>query len=256
MKKKLVLKLGSSTLTNNSDKVSRGKIEDIARQILQLKKEYDIVLVSSGAIATARQFINLEGWNSKIESKQALSAIGQPILMKIYQEVFSDFGLRVGQCLLTHLDIQNEKFRENIINTIDALSQNNYIPIINENDTVAFEEINEIEILGDNDRLSAYVASLMKADLLVLASDIDGLYTKNPNEHKDAVHIPIVNNINELKVEAGESSTSLGTGGMKTKIEAAKICKKNSIEMWIVNSVENDFLLKAKSGSAKFTKFI
>ena len=155
MKKKLVLKIGSSTLTAGTVKISRGKIEDIARQIVELRKDYDIVIVSSGAIATARQFVTITGWDTQVASKQAMSAIGQPKLIQIYNEVFSDFDLRIAQCLMTYRDFDNDNSRNNTLNTIHELLKYNYIPIINENDTVAVEVL----ILGDNDKLSALVAT-------------------------------------------------------------------------------------------------
>src|ERR1035437_4256922 len=157
MKRKIVIKIGTSTLTAGTKQISRGKIEDIARQLDRLRNDYDIVLVSSGAVATARQFINIEGWDNIVKSKQALAAIGQPKLLQIYSEVFGDFNLRSAQCLMTYRDFENEVSRTNTFNTINELLARNFIPIINENDTVAVEEL----ILGDNDKLSALVANLI-----------------------------------------------------------------------------------------------
>ena len=149
----LVLKIGSSTLTTGSDRISRGKIEDIARQLLSLQNEYNLVLVSSGAIATARHFAAVNHWHVSA-SRQALSAIGQPILMQIYNEIFRDFGIATAQCLLTYRDFDNTEAQNNIKNTLTDLFDNRFIPIINENDTIAVDEI----VFGDNDKLSAYVA--------------------------------------------------------------------------------------------------
>ncbi len=251
MKKKLVLKIGTSTLTNGTKLISRGKVEDIGRQILALQDEYDIVLVSSGAIAAARQRINITDFGKLVESKQALSAIGQPLLMRIYNEIFTDFGIRTAQCLMTYRDFENETSRQNTLNTIGELIKHSYIPIINENDTTAVEEI----ILGDNDKLSALVAALIKADLLILASDIDGVFDKNPHLHADARHIAEIKNIAEARKLVEERASELGTGGMNSKLEAAIICQKENIETWIVNGAGNNFLINALEGKIPCTKF-
>jgi glutamate 5-kinase len=251
MKRKLVLKIGTSTLTNGTKLISRGKIEDIGRQMLELKDEFDIVLVSSGAIATARQFINIKDPGKLVESKQAMAAIGQPLLMRIYNEVFADFGIHTAQCLMTYRDFENETSRRNTLNTITELIKHNYLPIINENDTTAVEEI----ILGDNDKLSALVATLIEADLLVLASDIDGVFDKNPHLYEEAKHIPEIKNIEEAKSLVQERDSELGTGGMNSKLEAAMICQRAKIETIIVNGGRSNFLLDALAGKVVYTKF-
>ena len=252
MKKKLVLKIGTSTLTNGTKLISRGKIEDIGRQILELREVYDIVLVSSGAIATAKQYINIKDAGRAVESKQAMAAIGQPLLMRIYNEIFSDFGIPTAQCLMTNRDFENETSRLNTLNTITELIKYSYVPIINENDTTAVEEI----ILGDNDNLSALVATLIDADLLVLVSDIDGLFDKNPHLHTDARHIPEVRNIDEALSLVEERDSGLGTGGMNSKLEAAMLCQASNIETWIVGGGQNNFLVDAFAGKSRFTRFL
>ena len=252
MKKKLVLKIGTSTLTNGTKLISRGKVEDIGRQILALHEDYDIVLVSSGAIATAKQHINIKDAGKLVESKQALAAIGQPLLMRIYGEIFNDFGIRTAQCLMTYRDFENETSRQNTLNTVNELIKYSYVPIINENDTTAVEEI----ILGDNDKLSALVATLIKADLLVLASDIDGVFDKNPHIHAGAKLIPEINNIAEAKSLVEERDSELGTGGMNSKLEAAIICQKENIETWIVGGARSNFLIDALDGKTTFTRFL
>ena len=250
-KKKLILKIGSSTLTAGTDRISYAKIEDIARQIIFLKETYDIVIVSSGAIATARQFVDVKGEALQVDSKQALSAIGQPKLMRIYDEVFESFGLKVAQCLLVYRDFEKDVARVNIKNTIDKLLEFGYNPIINENDTVSADEI----VLGDNDKLSALVAVITNADLLVLASDIDGLYDKNPNLFPEAQLVEEADNLSVIGEYIQEIPSEFGTGGMTTKIQAAKICKDNNIEMWIVNGRNNQFLVDALEGNISFTRF-
>jgi len=250
MKKKLILKIGTSTLTSGTKLISRGKIEDIGRQILELRDEYDIVLVSSGAIATAKQYINIKDAGRPVESKQAMAAIGQPLLMRIYNEVFSDFGLPTAQCLMTYRDFENETSRLNTLNTITELIKYGYVAVINENDTTSVEEI----LLGDNDKLSALVATLISADLLVLASDIDGVFDKNPHLHADARLLPEINNIDEARMLVEERDSGLGTGGMNSKLEAAIICGREGIETWIVNGGVQNFLVDALNGKIPFTK--
>lgn len=250
-KSKLVIKIGSSTLTAETDRISRGKIEDIARQILVLRKEYDIVLVSSGAVAAANQIINTNRWEHDVKSKQAKAAIGQPILLQMYNEVFRDFEIRTAQCLLTYNDFERLTSRKNTKNTVNELLNMGYIPIVNENDTVS---VIEIEV-GDNDKLSAYVASLVNASKLVLVSDINGIYTKNPHLHSDAVLIDEVNDLKQVSQYVEERESDLGTGGMTTKLEAAQMCFDNDVEMYIVNGKENNFLVDALSGKSKCTKF-
>ena len=251
-KELIVLKVGSSTLTAGTKRISRGKIEDIARQLLVLQERYDVVLVSSGAIATAKQFINIQGWENVVASKQAMSAIGQPKLMQIYYEVFSDFGLKIAQCLLTYRDFESQHSKTNTFNTITELLKHGYIPIINENDTVAVEEI----ILGDNDQLSAKVATLIKANQLVLASDIDGLYDRNPHLYPEAKLIEEVMDFSVLNVDIEEKSNGLGTGGMTSKIKAAKICTEANIGVCIVNGNRSNFLVDCLQQRVPFTKFI
>lgn len=251
MKKKLVLKIGTSTLTAGTKLISRGKIEDIGRQILALRDRFDIVLVSSGAIAAAKQYINISDPGRLVASKQAMAAIGQPLLMRIYHEVFSDFGIRTAQCLMTYRDFENETSRKNTLNTIDELLKHDFLPVINENDTTAVEEI----ILGDNDKLSALVAALIAADLLVLASDIDGVFDKNPHLHADARLIPEIDDIDEAKSLVQERDSGLGTGGMSSKLEAALICRRENIETWIINGGRSNFVCDAIDGHLSFTKF-
>lgn len=247
---KLVIKVGTSTLTKGTNRISRGKIEDLARQILLLRTQYDCVIVSSGAIAAAKQTLELSGRNP-IAVKQALAAIGQPNLIRIYQEVFNDFGLKTAQCLLTYQDFRNETSRTNTKNTLNILLQNQFIPIVNENDTVATEEI----MFGDNDKLGALTAGLLEADLLVLVSDIDGLYTKDPHHHSDAVFIEEVNQLEEVWGFVGKTKSAQGTGGMQSKLTAAEICLQNGVEMWIVNGKKDAFVVNALEGKAPFTRF-
>ncbi len=252
MKKKIVLKIGTATLTAGSDRISRGKIEDMARQFIALKDEYEIILVSSGAIATAKQFINISGWENIVASKQAMSAIGQPKLMQIYSEVFNDFGLKIAQCLMTYRDFENEEAQVNTINTIEELLKHDYLPIINENDTVATEEL----VVGDNDKLGALVATLLQADLLVLASDIDGVFDKNPHVNVDARLIEEISDLSTVQSFIEERDNGLGTGGMTSKFQAAEICLKQKIEMRITNGGNPNFLVNCLNNKIPHTRFI
>lgn len=252
LKSRIVVKIGTSTLTAGTDRISRGKIEDIARQLVRLQEEYEVVLVSSGAIATARQFINLGKWENQVSSKQAMSAIGQPKLMQLYSEVFNDFGLKIAQCLLTYRDFQHGESSRNTLNTITELLHHQYVPIINENDTVAVEEL----ILGDNDKLSAMVATLLKVNQLIIASDINGVYDKNPHLHADAKLLHEISDLETVKQFIQERNNGLGTGGMTSKISAAEICLKEGIPVSIVNGGYPDFIDNCLKGKAEFTRFV
>lgn len=252
MKKRVVIKIGTSTLTSGTKRISFGKIEDIASQIEKIKDKYDVVIVSSGAIAAAKQVVEISGYNKKVDSKQAMAAIGQPKLIRIYDDIFNMFGLNVSQCLMTYRDFENETSKSNTRNTINKLLEYGYIPIVNENDTVAVEEI----VLGDNDKLSALVALTIEADLLIIASDIDGLFDSNPKINKNAKLIEKVYNIDEVIHFADCNKSDQGTGGMISKFQAAQICKDGGVEMWIVNGGYDNFFADALADKIIFTKFI
>lgn len=251
-KKRILLKLGSNTLTKETNHISRGKIEDIGMQIAALKDKYEFVIVSSGAIAAAKQFVKLESQDKEVFVKQALASIGQPHLMRIYQENFSDLGLLISQCLLSYSDFEKEQSKVNIVNTINVLLKNNYIPIINENDTVATDEIQ----FGDNDKLAALTAVLLDVDILIIATNTNGIYTKATINYEVPETISTVTDLKLLEKEIGDSKSSHGTGGMQSKIEAATIAKNCNIETWIVNGLEDNFILKALHNETAFTKIV
>ncbi len=251
-KKRVLLKIGTNTLTKETNQISRGKIEDIGRQISQLNEDYEFIIVSSGAIAVARQFVKLESNGKEIKVKQALAAIGQPHLMRIFQENFRELGLLTSQCLLSYADLRGEKTKENIVNTINVLLDNHYIPIINENDTVATDEIQ----FGDNDKLAALTAVLIKADLVIIATNTDGIYTKQSIHTEVKKTISEVTDIEDLRHEISEGKSSQGTGGMQSKIEAAEILKKEKIETWIVNGIRDNFIINAMNQQVAFTKIL
>jgi len=250
LRRRILIKIGSNTLTKETDQISRGKIEDIGRQIAMLKNDYEFIIVSSGAIAAAKQFVKLEHNGEEINIKQALAAIGQPHLMRMFQESFRELGLSSAQCLLSYSDFENPRSKANIKNTIDVLVSNNFIPIINENDTVAADEIQ----FGDNDKLAALTASLLRADLLIIATNTDGIYTKASLKDINPKTIPTISDVAALAKEVGEEKSSHGTGGMQSKIEAATIAQKAGIETWIVNGLKDNFVIDALSNTSNHTR--
>ena len=250
MKKRILLKIGSNTLTKETNQISRGKIEDIGRQIAQLKDDYEFIIVSSGAIAAAKQFVKLEHNGQEINVKQALASIGQPHLMRIFQENFRELGLFTSQCLLSYSDFEKPESQKNIKNTINVLVENNFIPIINENDTVSTDEIK----FGDNDKLAALTSDLLHVDLLLIATNTDGIYTKVSIEKGTLETIEKVSNIDDLKKEINLEKSSHGTGGMQSKIQATTIAQNASIETWIVNGLKDNFITDAFNGVSKHTK--
>lgn len=250
LKNRILLKIGSNTLTKDTDHISRGKIEDIGRQIAALKDKYEFIIVSSGAIAAARQFVKLEHNGEEINIKQALASIGQPHLMRIFQENFRELGLFTSQCLLSYSDFEKEQSQVNIKNTINVLVANNFIPIINENDTVATDEIK----FGDNDKLAGLTASLLSADILIIATNTDGIYTKASLSTSSPKTIEIVSDLSELQHEIGDLKSTHGTGGMQSKIDAATIAQQAGIETWITNGLKDNFITDAIENKSIFTK--
>ena len=248
-KKRILLKVGSNTLTKETDAISRKKLADIAKQISGLRTEYDFVIVSSGAIAAAKEFVKLQDNNALIEVKQALASIGQPYLMRLFQDEFAKHDLLTSQCLLSYADFENPKTQQNISNTISVLLENNYIPIINENDTVSTEEIK----FGDNDKLAALTAALLQVDLCIIATNTDGIYTKASMQNGKPETIKEVTDISALAEEVADEKSSHGTGGMTSKLVAVEITRKAGIETWIVNGLKDDFMLNALGGELEFT---
>ena len=249
-KKIVILKLGTATLTKNTEYISRGKIEEIARQIQRLKDDFRFIIVSSGAIAVAKQFVQLAG-KKDISVKQALASIGQPHLMRIFMEVFSDLGLHCSQCLISYPDFENEKARLNIKGTISVLLENDYIPIINENDTVATEEIQ----FGDNDKLAGKAAELLGVDLLLVATNTNGIY-KNYSAEAVNETLSVIEDLDEVSKFVENVKSSQGSGGMHSKIEAARIAQRAGIETWLVNGHEEDFIQKAIDNQLIFSKIL
>jgi glutamate 5-kinase len=248
--RRIVIKIGSSLLVNKADLKFRSSwlddfVQDISTIICAGNSE--VIIVSSGSIALAKSHIakyrDHDIKNLPLPVKQALACFGQPFLMQKYAKAFAKVNLYVGQLLLTLDDTQDATRSDNASNTIDNLLANNIIPIINENDAIATEEIK----YGDNDRLSARFAEMVGADLLILLSDVDGLYDKNPNLHQDAKLIRQQNGWNdELLNIAGDSVSSIGTGGMQTKMLAVRRCLKANCQVIITNGINHHPLTQNK----------
>lgn len=234
-KKRIVIKIGSSSITHEkTGEINLGKIEKLVRQIADLKGEgREVVLVSSGAIAAGRHTFKQDERPSTLAKKQAFAAVGQAKLMMIYQRIFAEYNIIASQILMTKSTITDSEARVNAHNTFLELLTLGSVPIVNENDTIATDEIK----VGDNDTLSAIVASLVDADLLILLSDIDGLYTDDPRKNTEAKFIEEVEQIDDKILALGkDTSSNVGTGGMNTKLHAAIISTYSGADMLIANA--------------------
>ena len=233
--KRIVIKIGSSSITHpETGRQNLGKLERLVRTICDLSNRgMDVCLVSSGAIAVGRAAMGIEERPKEISLKQACAAVGQGRLMMTYQKLFAEYNHTAGQILLTKNTMANPVSRENARNTFEELFGLGVIPVVNENDTVSTYEMQ----FGDNDTLSALVASIVGADLLILLSDIDGLYTDDPHNNPDAKLLDVVDSIDEQIYEMAKDSTgsNVGTGGMATKLAAAKIATFSGTDMIIAN---------------------
>ena len=246
-KKRIIIKIGSSSLTHeNTGELNLFKIEKLIRVICDLKGEgKDVVLVSSGAIAAGRQVLGGQKRPQTISEKQAYAAVGQARLMMVYQRLFSEYNHIAAQVLLTKDTMTNQDSRINAQNTFEELLRLGAVPVVNENDTVSTHEIQ----FGDNDRLSAIVAALIGADLLILMSDIDGLYSEDPHRNPDARFIGLVEEITpELIGMGGGSGSDVGTGGMAAKLAAARIATDSGSDMIICNADNVDVIHELING--------
>ena len=250
---RIVIKVGTSTLTHSTGKLNIRRVELLCKVMSDLKNAgHELVLVSSGAIAMGVGKMNLTRKPTDIPSKQALAAIGQCELMYIYDKLFSEYHHTVAQVLLTGSDVEDSQRHLNFQNTMFRLLEMGALPVINENDTVATAEI----AVGDNDTLGAIVATNIRADLLVLMSDIEGLYTADPRQNPDAQLIPLVEEITpDILALAGGSGSELGTGGMVTKLRAAKMCMDAGCDMIITNGTRPNDLYRIVDGEAIGTRF-
>ena len=223
-KNRIVVKVGTSTLTNENGKPDLRTFDRLARVLTDVKdRGYEVILVSSGAIAVGACTMNLAERPTSTRGKQAAAAVGQCSIMKLYSKFFGEYGATVAQILLTSEDVGNERRRENLINTFDTLLENGIVPIVNANDSVCSEEIvTEEKYFGDNDTLSAVVAKLVGASKLIILSDVNGLYDSDPHKTPDAKIVPVVEKIDETVFSrAGGAGSKRGTGGMITKLKAA-----------------------------------
>lgn len=251
--KRIVIKVGSSTITHDSGLLNLKKLDDLSKVLSDLNNAgNEIILVSSGAIAAGRGKMHLDKRPDSLEEKQAMASIGQCELMYIYDKFFSQYSVTVAQLLITKRVIVDETLRKNATSTLETLLKYKAIPIINENDSVATDEI----VYGDNDTLSAITAKLTNADLLILLTDINGLYDKNPNTHSDAMLIEKVEEINEeIEKMAEDTNSKVGTGGMITKIQAAKIATTSGCDMVIANGKDIHILYDIIEGKQVGTFF-
>ncbi|MCI9559218.1 glutamate 5-kinase [Candidatus Ventrimonas sp. KK005] len=255
-KKRIVVKIGSSSLTHpETGELNLLKIEKLVRILCDLKGEgKDVVLVSSGAIAAGRQALGGQKRPVSISEKQAYAAVGQARLMMVYQKLFSEYNHVAAQVLLTKDTMTNEVSRYNAQNTFDELMNLGSVPIVNENDTVSTHEIQ----FGDNDRLSAIVAALIGADLLILLSDIDGLYSDDPRKNPNAKFIGLVEEITPDLLAMGKatSGSDVGTGGMSAKLAAARIATDSGSDMIIANGENVEVIQELMEGKEKGTLFM
>ncbi len=255
-KKRIVIKLGTSTLAHKTGKLNIRRMNNLVRILADLHNAgRDIILVSSGAIGLGMGKLGLRDRPSTTPGKQAAAAVGQCELMHIYDEMFSKYSITVAQVLLTKATLNAPDRVQNVQNAVEELTKMGVIPIVNENDTVAIDEL-ELEI-GENDSLSAVVASIAKADLLLILSDIDGLYSADPRKDENAQIIPVVEEIDEyIERIAGGAGSNLGSGGMATKINAARIALSSGIDMIIMNGKDPEDLYRLFDGESLGTCFL
>ncbi|EIJ71819.1 glutamate 5-kinase [Pasteurella bettyae] len=251
--KTIVVKFGTSTLTQGTPKLNRPHMMEIVRQFARLHQEgYRIVIVTSGAIAAGRDYLNHPQLPPTIASKQLLAAVGQSQLIQTWEQLFAIYDIHMGQLLLTRADIEDRERFLNARDTLHALLDNGIIPVVNENDAVATAEIK----VGDNDNLSALVAILVQAEQLYLLTDQQGLFDSDPRQNPNAKLIPVVDEINEhIRSIAGGSGTNLGTGGMFTKITAADVATRSGIETIIAPGNRPNVIADLAHGEAIGTKF-
>ena len=251
---RIVVKVGTSTLAYASGRLNIRHMEEFCKVLSDLKNEgHEIIVVSSGAIGMGMGKLSLKKRPEDIPTRQAAAAVGQCELMYTYDKLFSEYNHTVAQLLITNHVVHNEQMHLNFKNTLNRLIEMDVIPIINENDTVATEEIG----IGDNDTLAAIVTAYADADLLVLLSDIDGLYTADPHKVKDAKLIDEVTELtDEILALAGGKGSENGTGGMVTKLQAAKICMENGCDMIITNGANPDVLYDITEGKKIGSRFV
>ena len=255
--RRVVAKFGTSLLTAGSTRLNMERMTDLVDQIARLHKQgVEVVIVTSGAIAAGREKLGLTKKAKGVALKQVMASVGQGRLMNIYERLFEQHDITVGQALLTKSVLADRAGYLNTRNTLLASLEMGVIPIINENDVVAVDEIREARF-GDNDNLSAMVANLIDADLLFILTDIDGLFTADPNRDPNAKMIPLVEKINgKIDALVSGSTSGMGTGGMVTKLEAARLATSSGVNVVIANGSGKDVLVRVASGEAIGTRFL
>lgn len=252
--KRIVIKVGTSTITYANGKRNFSQIDRLAREISDLQNQgKEMILVTSGAVAVGVDRMGLPGKPKTIPGKQAAAAVGQGVLMHTYEKFFADYGQIVAQVLITKTEAIDRHRYTNTRNTFMELMRQRVIPIVNENDVVALDELK----IGDNDNMSALVAGIVDADLVIILSDVDGLYTANPQTHPDAVIVPEVAEItSEIEASAGGVGSARGTGGMATKIQAAKAATSSGIHLVIASGTEKNAITRVLQGEELGTLFV
>lgn len=252
--KRIVIKVGTSTITYANGKRNFSQIDRLAREISDLQNQgKEMILVTSGAVAVGVDRMGLPGKPKTIPGKQAAAAVGQGVLMHTYEKFFADYGQIVAQVLITKTEAIDRHRYTNTRNTFMELMRQRVIPIVNENDVVALDELK----IGDNDNMSALVAGIVDADLVIILSDVDGLYTANPQTHPDAVIMPEVAEITpEIEASAGGVGSARGTGGMATKIQAAKAATSSGIHLVIASGTEKNAITRVLQGEELGTLFV
>ncbi len=259
-KKRIVIKIGSSSLVHKgTGMLNLHKVEALVRVLCDLRgEEKDVILVSSGAIAVGANAMGLSRKPATTSKKQALAAIGQAKLMMTYQKLFAEYNQTTAQVLMTKYTVLNDQSRKNAKNTFEELLKMGVIPVVNENDTVATDEIEKVGTFGDNDHLSAIVAALVGADLLILLSDIDGMYTDDPSRNPDAQFIPLVKEITTEYLNMGKetSASNVGTGGMAAKLDAARLATDSGADLVIGSGEQVENILAIMEGQDVGTLFL
>lgn len=252
--KRIVIKVGTSTITYANGKRNFSQIDRLAREISDLQNQgKEMILVTSGAVAVGVDRMGLPGKPKTIPGKQAAAAVGQGVLMHTYEKFFADYGQIVAQVLITKTEAIDRHRYTNTRNTFMELMRQRVIPIVNENDVVALDELK----IGDNDNMSALVAGIVDADLVIILSDVDGLYTANPQTYPDAVIVPEVAEITpEIEASAGGVGSARGTGGMATKIQAAKAATSSGIHLVIASGTEKNAITRVLQGEELGTLFV
>ncbi|KTD87223.1 glutamate 5-kinase [Paenibacillus etheri] len=253
MTTRIVVKIGSSSLTGTEGGLNREAVSFFASEIAELKRNgCEVLLVTSGAVAAGFRSIGYPTRPKLLHEKQAAAAVGQVLLMQAYQEAFAEHGITTAQILLTRTDFCSRRAMNNAMMTVEELLRQGAVPVFNENDTVSVDELK----FGDNDTLSALVANLLKATRLLVLTDMDGLYSGDPRKHPDAIRYQFVDDITpEIYAIAGGAGSSVGTGGMRSKIDAAKIATRGGVPVFVGRATEPGDLQLAASGSGRGTYF-